>query len=260
MPLPVPVEYPRASARQRRNRGDACRVGKVSRVGMVCRVGMMCGLSPGTHLRSTTDRADGHEPGAPARGGSTPCSLSVPPCLSTQGPQCPSTQVPPCLSTQVFPACGHSTLSHCSAHSTGRSERQPLTRTHADAAAHARAPLMCHAQVGLGESERDAALIAPRELDPAPSVRYSRRRRGPVPAQMWAGPGADVGRSRRRCGPPNADRGTLILSVVRAARRSKPVLTVRVLQGTPACSRVQVCRRCGACPHCKGTLRYSSVL
>jgi hypothetical protein len=34
----------------------------------------------------------------------------------------------------------------------------------------------------------------------------SRRRCGPVPAQMWAGPGADVGRSRRRCGPTAIDR------------------------------------------------------
>jgi hypothetical protein len=38
---------------------------------------------------------------------------------------------------------------------------------------------------------------------PGADVGQSRRRCGPVPAQMWDSPGADVGQSRRRCGTPS---------------------------------------------------------
>ncbi len=69
-----------------------------------------------------------------------------------------------------------------------------------------------------------------------PSAAVSHCSRRTIPAQMWAGPGADVGRSRRRCGPAQCpSRNTPVVS---AARWFKPVLTVRVLQGTQRYSRV----------------------
>jgi hypothetical protein len=48
---------------------------------------------------------------------------------------------------------------------------------------------------------RPAPVPAQMWASPGAAVGQSRRRCGPVPAQMWASPGADVGQSRRRCGP-----------------------------------------------------------
>ena len=85
---------------------------------------------------------------------------------------------------------------------------------------------------------------------PGADVGQSRRRCGPVPAQMWASAAANVGQSRRRCGPVPAQ----------MCRYQPPALRLRSLvraigcpcvghsehgiirPGRCACARMGVCR------------------